>query len=263
MPILYIPHGGGPLPLMNDVNHKGLIKFLTTIIHELPQPKAIIVITAHWEESEVTISSNPTPGMLFDYSGFPPQTYQYAYPAKGDPALAKRIQYTLEQQGVSTSLDDQRGFDHGTFVPLMLMYPDAALPVIQVSLQKDLDPRLHINVGKALAEFSTQGMLILGSGSSFHNMRISEALTAKAPTMSQEFNQWLNNTITGEASWEEKADALSRWEEAPHGKFAHPREEHLLPLHVCFGAAQALQLSVKNVFNQPFYGIHVSAFLWR
>lgn len=263
MTILYIPHGGGPLPLLNDENHHELIRFLTAIPTQIPKPTAIIVITAHWEASSVGISHHPSPGMLFDYYGFPPETYHYSYPAKGDPALANSIHDTLVQRGIPCHQDNERGFDHGTFVPLMMMYPDAEIPVIQMSLQQDLNPALHIQLGEALAEYSAQGMLLLGSGSSFHNLRIPPELADQAPAMSQGFDDWLNQTLLGDQPWDAKATALCQWAGAPHAAFAHPREEHLLPLHVCFGAAKARDLTVSNVFDKPFYGVHVSAFLWR
>jgi len=144
MPALFVPHGGGPMPLLGEANHRELTAFMQSVSARLPRPDAILVITAHWEEAFATVSSSRAPGMLYDYHGFPPESYQFRYPAAGDPALAAFIADMLEKQGIKSRLDPARDFDHGTFVPLMLMYPDADIPVIQLSLMANFDPAAQL-----------------------------------------------------------------------------------------------------------------------
>lgn len=151
MPVLYLPHGGGPMPLLGDPGHKELIDFLRKIPKELPSPKAILMISGHWENDIAAISSSPNPQMIYDYGGFPAECYEYQYPAAGNPVLAQTVADCLEAHDIACTLDNQRGFDHGTFVPLMLMYPDANIPVVQLSLLQSLDPAKHIALGEAIA----------------------------------------------------------------------------------------------------------------
>ena len=198
------------------------------------RPKAILVISAHWEESCVTIQRMGKPDLIYDYSGFPPHTYRLQYPALGDLSLSDRVASLLKAAGVESRFDEKRGYDHGVFVPLLLMFPEADIPVIQVSLKKTLDPREHFEVGKALAPLRDEGVLILGSGMSYHNLR---ALFAGLPTApgSEEFDQWIREVVSAEPRAREVA--LREWKKAPGGVLAHPREEHLLPLMVIAGAA--------------------------
>jgi len=263
-PIIYIPHGGGPMPLLNEPNHKGLIDFLKGLTTQLGQPKAILVISAHWEEDIATVSSALQPDMIYDYYGFPEESYQLTYPAPGAPQLAQKIVTLLKQQGIKAKTDPKRGFDHGTFVPLKLLFPAANIPVVQLSLINDLDPKTQINLGKAIAELAEQDVLIVGSGLSFHNLQV---LMSKDPAVlekSRTFDNWLNHVIIDKAlTWQEREDALVNWIDAPQARFAHPREEHLLPLHVCFGAAQKADLSATNIFNETFLSTQVSGFLWQ
>jgi aromatic ring-opening dioxygenase catalytic subunit (LigB family) len=263
MPVIFVPHGGGPMPLMDDSSHRELISFLKSAAVDFPRPKTILVITAHWEEDLVTVSSGAAPGMLYDYYGFPPETYRYAYPAAGDTELAQRIFNLFINAGIRSRLDSNRRFDHGTFVPLMLMYPAADIPVVQLSLMKSLDPSDHIALGEALASLRTEGVLILGSGMSFHNMQAffngSAAITAK----SEGFDAWLTDSLTNPTlSRNEQSIRLIHWEEAPDARFCHPREEHLLPLHVCFGAGSVASSAATKVFTGHLFNTRISAFLW-
>ena len=168
---LYIPHGGGPMPLMGDPGHAELTKYLQSLAADGEPPSAIVVSSAHWEAPTPTITSAPNPELYFDYYGFPPETYEYRYPAPGSPELAARIADLLRDGGFAPEFDPDRGLDHGVFVPLMLMYPDAAIPVVQVSLVDGLDPATHIALGEALRPLLDGTVLLLGSGMSFHNMR--------------------------------------------------------------------------------------------
>lgn len=263
MPVLFVPHGGGPMPLLNDVNHKELRAFLTSVTAPMPTPKAIVLITAHWEESVVTLSSSPKPSILYDYYGFPPEAYQLTYPAPGEPALATQIANMLADKGIAARLDSERAFDHGTFVPLKLMYPEANIPVVQMSLVHSLDSKTHIAIGEALAPLRDQGVLIVGSGMSFHNMRAFFSSDPTVQSRSAEFDHWLTQTLTAKSSsYDEIKTALTHWQTAPEARFSHPREEHLLPLHVCFGAGHHGSSHAVRNFNGILLNTLISGYLW-
>lgn len=260
--ILYIPHGGGPLPLLNEPGHAAVVRFLRDYPATIPRPEAIVVISAHWEEPVVSVTAAPAPQLLFDYSGFPPETYEYEYPAPGDPELAARVQGLLQEAGIESRLDPERDFDHGLFVPLLLMYPEANIPCIQISLAASLDANLHLEIGRALNELRQDNLLILGSGFSFHNM---QALMSKrgdaVDERNQQFEAWLTQTCCDDEIDEaERAARLADWEAAPHARYCHPREEHLLPLQVCYGIAQQ---PARQVFQEPVAGFIASAYQWR
>lgn len=262
--ILFLPHGGGPMPLLGDPAHKKLTAFMKNIPGKLRKPDAIVVISAHWEERIPTVTGAEYPEMIYDYSGFPEETYKIKYPSPGNPKLADKIMDIFSKNGISAKKDNTRGYDHGLFVPLMLMYPDADIPSIQISQKRDLDPQDHINIGKALAELMNENILVVGSGLSFHNMREFFYHSDESNQKAVEFNNWLIDTITNEKfSDTEREKKLVNWANAPYARFAHPREDHLLPLHVCFGIASAANFSAELVFNDVAVGKQVSAFLWR
>jgi len=259
--ILYIPHGGGPLPLLDEATYGRLNNYLRGFRNSIKKPDAIVVISAHWEESVISITANPRPSMLFDYFGFPPETYRYDYPAAGEPELASRIQAMLRQADIEARLDHQRGFDHGVFVPLMMMYAEADIPCIQVSLSDSMDAAFHIRLGKAMASLRQENLLILGSGYSFHNMSV---LMSEANQASQEknrqFEDWLEQTCSDAGLSEtERERRLADWTLAPHARFCHPREEHLLPLQVCYGVGGS---AAVTSFQQPIDGLITSAYQW-
>ena len=264
MPVVFVPHGGGPMPLLGDANHHELTHFMQSLAADLPRPTAIVVITAHWEEEVVSITFSPAPGMMYDYYGFPPESYEFNYPAPGNPPLAKQIQQLLDDQGINARLDNQRGYDHGTFVPLMLMYPAADIPVIQLSLLASLDPSAHIAIGKALAPLREQGVLIVGSGMSFHNMRAFFSNDPSIKSKSETFDQWLSETLTApDVTNHVREQRLRDWASAPQGRFCHPREEHLLPLHVCWGAASKGSQQAQQNFNGLLFDTVISGYVWR
>ncbi len=260
--ILYIPHGGGPLPLLNEPGHASMSRFLRAYPTTIARPAAIIVISAHWEEPVIAITAAPSPPLLFDYSGFPAETYEYRYPAPGHPALAARVQALLQGAEIDSRLDYQRGFDHGMFVPLMMMYPEADIPCIQVSLAASLDAADHVRIGQALSKLKDQNLLILGSGFSFHNI---PALMSKhddaIDRRNQEFETWLARVCSDQSLSEKEREArLVGWELAPHARYCHPREEHLLPLQVCYGVGQA---AATTVFQDKVAGFITSAYQWK
>lgn len=262
MPVLFVPHGGGPMPLLGEENHRELTAFMQSVSAELPRPKAIVVITAHWEEGVATISSASAPGMFYDYYGFPPETYRFKYPAAGNPELAQSIAGLLDAAGVKSKLDSKRDFDHGTFVPLMLMYPEADIPVVQLSLLDSLDPAAHIAIGRAIAPLREQGVLILGSGMSFHNMQAFFSGNLSIRPRSESFDDFLTETLTEEWDNLKRELHLIQWKSAPEALFCHPREEHLLPLHVCFGAASQANVAATKIFSGFLFNTKISAFLW-
>ncbi len=259
MPVLFVPHGGGPLPLLGDPNHQALEVFLSSLAVTMPKPRAILVITAHWEAAQVTLSNHAAPSMIFDYYGFPPEAYQFCYPAPGESALAKVIVSLLSAKGIETRLE-ARGFDHGTFVPLTLMFPEATIPVVQMSLLEQLDPKAHIEIGEALAPLREQGVLIVGSGMSFHNMRAFFANDPSTLARSREFDTWLTQVLT--SGQKDAKLQLIDWQAAPQARFSHPREEHLLPLLVCFGAAKQSAPAVCN-FNDVLFNALISGYCWQ
>jgi len=197
-------------------------------------PAAILMVSAHWEEPEFTLTSNPKPPMIYDYGGFPDFTYQIHYDAPGEPTLAARVRVLIEAAGMPARLDPARGFDHGAFTPLHVMYPDANVPVIQLSLKEGLDPAAHLKVGQAIAPLRDENVLIVGSGLSYHNLR--QFFSPRGWGPSREFDGWLNGVLLG-GSPKDRDKLLAAWEAAPSARAAHPREEHLIPLMVAAGAA--------------------------
>lgn len=264
MPVVFVPHGGGPMPLLGDANHRELAEFLRSLAATLPRPKAIVVVTAHWEGEVASITHSPAPGMMYDYYGFPPESYEFKYPAPGNPALAEQIHQLAQAQSIAARLDSQRAYDHGTFVPLMLMYPAADIPVVQLSLLASLDPGAHIAIGKALAPLREQGVLIVGSGMSFHNMRAFFSNDPAIKGKSETFDNWLKETLTApQLSAPEREARLRNWAAAPEGRFCHPREEHILPLHVCWGAASQDSAAAERNFNALLFDTFISGYVWH
>jgi aromatic ring-opening dioxygenase catalytic subunit (LigB family) len=223
--------------------------FLRGIPALLPEaPRALLVISAHWEERVPTVLTGAHPPLLFDYGGFPPHTYQLTWPAPGDPSLAARVRDLLKGAGIESAEDGNRGFDHGVFIPLKLSFPAAKLPTIQLSLQAGLDPARHLAIGRALAPLRDEGVLIIGSGMSYHNMRALRGAVEGALAASQAFDGWLSGAV-------QDPDRLIDWQNAPSARACHPREEHLIPLHVCAGAGG----SGKIIFQDQVLGVVVSA----
>lgn len=250
---LFISHGGGPLPLLGDEGHAEMVRCLQGIAAAMPQPEALVIVSAHWEESVPTITAGRFPSLIYDYYGFPPESYQIKYPCVGDPSLATDIHRMFGAAGIEARLDDARGFDHGVFVPLKIMYPQAAIPCVQVSLVKTLDASLHIDIGAALQGLDRRKVLVLGSGFSFHNLRaFFSPASADSRNLNESFEHWLQSVCAGgHDSEEQRRGLLVGWADAPGARYCHPREEHLLPLHVCYGLAQArcterFELTIMN-----------------
>lgn len=261
-PVFFLPHGGGPLPLMDDPSHQPIIDLLKQVSTRWEKPKAVLVISAHWEAEQPTILADTDPGLYFDYYGFPAQTYEYRYPTQNPESWQQSIASAFDDAGLAFRTEAGRGYDHGVFVPMKLIYPEADLPVLQVSLVKGLDPQAHLALGRALAPLRDQGVLIIGSGFSFHNMRAYNFQGGASSPQSEAFHQWLVEQLTDtELSPQQRQQRLAAWTEAPHARFCHPREEHLLPLHVCLGAAQGEPAEI--IFDQAMLGQRAIAALWH
>ncbi len=260
MPTWFVPHGGGPCFFMDwnpphAWNRMG--DFLKGLASTLPhRPKAILMVSAHWLESSFDLTSGAAPELIYDYYGFPPHTYELKYPAPGEPKLAARIAALLGQAGLPSKVNPSRGFDHGMFIPLMLMFPKADIPVVQLSLNSNLDPQLHLQLGQALTTLRDEGVLIVGSGMSFHNMR--GYGDPRFGPISDEFDNWLTNAVQAEP--EQRRQALIDWAVAPSARLSHPprAEEHLLPLMVAAGAAGADK--GQRVFSDRVMETTLSAF---
>jgi aromatic ring-opening dioxygenase catalytic subunit (LigB family) len=243
-PTLFISHGGGPWPFM-DMSRLApqafwdrLAAHLGGLDASLPErPKAVLVVSGHWEEERPTVNAGAHPPLLFDYYGFPEHTYRLSYPAPGSPELAVRVRALLADAGIGNGTDAERGFDHGVFVPFMLIYPDAATPILQLSMLHSLDPEAHLALGRALAPLRDEGVLIVGSGLSYHNLPAMLSQDPRHLQAAAAFEAWLTEAVEAEPA--ERDQRLAAWAQAPGARLSHPREDHLLPLMVAAGAAGA------------------------
>jgi len=244
LPVLFISHGGGPWPYVEGLRTtyaktESELRGLPGRLHG--QPKAVLMISGHWEAPKFSVATGARPPMEYDYSGFPPHTYKIRYAAPGDPDLAGQARKLLAGAGIESAVDPDRGFDHGVFVPLGLMYPLANMPIVMVSVQSDYDPAQHLALGRALAPLRDEGVLIVGSGLNYHNMR---GFGLDSSTRDAEvFTRYLNEAIALE-DVRSRDEKLLNWESAPRSRLAHPREDHLMPLLVAAGAASSDKGSV-------------------
>jgi len=236
-PTFFLSHGGGPWPWLDGEFRRGfdwLEASLRALPAQLPQPpRAVLAVSGHWEEPGFAVSGAARPGMVYDYYGFPEHTYHISYPAPGSPEVALEVVDCAQAAGIAVAIDPARGFDHGTFSMLQPIYPAADVPVVSLSLRHDLDPAAHLALGRALAPLRDRGVVIIGSGLSWHNLRMFDP---RAAVPSAAFDGWLRQTLDiPEAG--ARAAALCAWEQAPAARLAHPREDHLIPLMVAVGAA--------------------------
>lgn len=249
------------MPLLGDPGHEEMISCLQRIASIIPKPDALVVVSAHWEERVPTITSGVSPPLIYDYYGFPAESYEIRYPCAGEPSLARKIHQLLGDSGIESELDEKRGLDHGVFVPLKIMYPEADIPCVQVSLIGSLDPRDHFEMGRALGKLSGDNILLIGSGFSFHNMKaFFQPDTPESRALNHSFESWLLEACCNpDYSEEERMQLLDRWFDAPGARYCHPREEHLLPLHVCCGAAEGPCI---ESFELEIMGKKSSMYLW-
>jgi aromatic ring-opening dioxygenase catalytic subunit (LigB family) len=236
---------------------KRMAEWLRSVPGSLPAPPAaLLVVSGHWEAPVPTVTSSAAPPLIYDYSGFPQSTYELTWPAPGSPQLAASVQQLLNSAGIDAGADAKRGFDHGVFIPLKVAYPEARIPTVQLSLRVGLDPAEHIAIGRALAPLRNEGVLLLGSGMSYHNMR--GFMEPSTRDVSARFDEWLAATVAADPS--ERDASLARWSQAPMARESHPREEHLMPLMVVAGAAGAAR--GQQVLRDEVMGAVVSAFRW-
>lgn len=266
LPTIYFPHGGGPWTVVDlgaGDEYASLDRYLRALPAGLPSaPKAVLCVSAHWEAPKPTVMTAAQPPMLYDYYGFPQAAYEFTWAAPGAPDVAALVKDHLAGAGFSVNEDGERGFDHGTFVPLMLSDPEAKTPTFQLSLVEGLDPAQHVEIGKALAPLRDHGVLIVGSGMSYHNMRMFQAnmrgdrsASHQMDEDSRAFDAWLAETMAAEPS--QRETRVVQWAKAPGGKASHPREEHLLPLMVTLGAG--VEDSATLPYRDRILGAHVSA----
>ncbi|KAA3622068.1 MAG: dioxygenase [Proteobacteria bacterium] len=258
---IFLSHGAGPMPLLGDEGHLEMISCLERIASRFAAPEAFVVVSAHWEESVPTVTATDSPSLIYDYHGFPSASYEIEYPCPGAPALASRVRQSLENADIRSRLDAGRGLDHGVFVPLKIMYPAATIPCVQLSLVDTLDPSVHLEIGRALRWLSSQNVTVIGSGFSFHNMKaFFTAESAESRRLNRAFEKWLVTTCCDAGIPEqERAHMLARWFEAEGARYCHPREEHLLPLLVCYGIAES---HCREHFELTIMGKESSMYLW-
>lgn len=259
LPTYFISHGGGPWPWLPDMRR--MLANLEVSLARMPQeigqvPKAVLMISGHWEDDAFAVMTSPKPGMVYDYSGFPPETYKITYPAPGAPDLADRAAGLIRAAGLPVRPDSRQGFDHGTFAPLAVIYPDADVPVFQVSLRHGYDPAEHFALGRALAPLRDEGVLIVGSGLSYHNLRLFGP-GAKVPSAA--FDAWLGEVL--DAAPAARTAALLDWESAPYARVCHREEDHLVPLFAALGAAEGERATRVYHDTNVFGGVTASS--WK
>jgi aromatic ring-opening dioxygenase catalytic subunit (LigB family) len=261
-PTLFIPHGGGPCFFMDTPpDHPTLWDKMAAYLRGIDgslgvRPHTVLVISGHWQTALPTVNASLGHTLLFDYSGFPEHTYRLTYPASGSPEVAARVLELLHTSGFGPAVDGQRGLDHGVFIPFKLIYPNAHVPIVQLSLQRDLDSATHLELGRALAPLRDEGILIVGSGMSFHNLRSFFVDDPRVNRPAEEFDEWLNDAVTA-SDGKNRAAKLTVWQKAPGAIASHPTPEHLLPLLVVAGAAEgdlAMRTYSDRLMGKPISG---------
>lgn len=262
------------MPILGDPSHESIISSLKTRAPKLlglgtpRQPRAIVLVTAHWNTAEPNISSAASHELLYDYYGFPDEAYRLKYPAPGEPAVAREVKAALEAEGLSAVMDPERGWDHGVFVPMTLVAPEAEVPIVQVSVLESEDPEKHLRMGAALSKLRASNVAIVGSGfASFHNLRQMRALMTSSQSReafrakSDEWNAVLTSAV-GERTRTGRADRLKGWRAFPHADDMHPPRggDHFMPLLVCAGAANDGEVAGNYV--DSFVGVNIFTYYW-
>ncbi|MEK1909346.1 MAG: class III extradiol ring-cleavage dioxygenase [Pseudomonas chlororaphis] len=253
LPSLFISHGSPMLALEPGASGPALARLAA----ELPRPKAIVVVSAHWESQDLRVSSNPRPQTWHDFGGFPAALFAVQYPASGQPELAEQVAQLLRADGLPAQLDDQRPFDHGVWVPLSLMYPQADIPVVQVSLPSRMGPALQTQVGHALSSLRQQGVLLIGSGSITHNLRELDwhAGPESIEPWAKAFRDWMIEKLAAN----DEAALHDYRRQAPNAVRSHPSDEHLLPLYFARGAGGDFSIAHQG-FTMGALGMDIYRF---
>jgi 4,5-DOPA dioxygenase extradiol len=249
LPTLFVSHGSPMLAVQDSPARR----FLQELGKTLPNPKAIVVVSAHWEsQGGPAVSSTDSPETIHDFGGFPAALFAIQYPAHGAPEIAKDVAHRLETAGYIVKVSAQRGLDHGAWVPLMLMYPHADIPVLQVSVLRGASPAEHEKLGQALAALRDESVLVIGSGSLTHNLHEfrGQELNAPVPAWVSDFSAWMKDALQ-ESHYEALLDYRRQ---APHAAKNHPTEEHLMPLFVAMGAA-GREAKATQLHSSYEYGI--------
>ncbi|KAF2092432.1 Extradiol aromatic ring-opening dioxygenase [Rhizodiscina lignyota] len=269
--VIALSHGGGPMPVLGDPSHKEIVRSLKERVPKVlrldsPEaPRAIVVVTAHWSARAPTISNAAKHELFYDYGGFPPETYRLKYDAPGNPQVAQELFDALKEQGLSPETDDDRGWDHGVFIPLLLIRPEADIPIVQLSVLKSEDPEQHFKMGMALQKLRESNVAIIGSGfASFHNLRLMFSGISHDPEFRKRNAAW-NDAINGAVSEKKLGERLGKlkgWREFPGGYEMHPRGggEHLMPLLVCAGAGGDAK---PKQYTDEFLGLDMYSFYWN
>ncbi|AUG42272.1 dioxygenase [Pseudomonas chlororaphis] len=253
LPSLFISHGSPMLALEPGASGPALARLAA----ELPRPKAIVVVSAHWESQDLRVNSNPQPQTWHDFGGFPAALFAVQYPAPGQPELAEQVVQLLRADGLPAQLDDQRPFDHGVWVPLSLMYPQADIPVVQVSLPSRMGPALQTQVGHALSSLRQQGVLLIGSGSITHNLRELDwhAGPESVEPWAKAFRDWMIEKLAAN----DEAALHDYRRQAPNAVRSHPSDEHLLPLYFARGAGGDFSIAHQG-FTMGALGMDIYRF---
>jgi len=254
LPSLFVSHGS---PMM-ALEPSPARDFLAGLGADLMRPRAILVVSAHhdaaYQGGKATVTASPAPPTIHDFGGFPDELFAMRYPAPGDPALAQHIVDLLADHGLAVAADPTRGLDHGAWVPLSLIYPDADIPVVQLSIASNASPEWHYALGQALAPLGDEGVLIVGSGSITHNLRALFSarlpIDAPAPAWVTGFTDWVADRMAAGAI----DDLLHAVERAPHGADNHPTPDHILPLFVAMGAGGS-SFQAERLHASVTYGL--------
>ncbi len=259
-PAIFVSHGSPTVAVDDTPAHR----FLAGLGRRLGRPRAVVCLSAHWETAEPAVTGSPAPPTIHDFYGFPQALYELRYPAPGDPTLAEEIAHLLQAAGLTAMVDAERGLDHGAWVPLLLMYPEADIPVLQLSVQSERGPAHHWQLGEALAPLRQRDVLVMGSGALTHNLadalgRLRRGVIATAeppPRWAEEFDAWITRAVEAGA----RDDLLHYRRRAPHAAYAHPTEEHLLPLFAVAGAGGGRGRKLHDSFEFGSLAMAVFAF---
>ncbi|OEC36580.1 4,5-DOPA dioxygenase extradiol [Pseudomonas cuatrocienegasensis] len=253
LPSLFISHGSPMLALEPGASGPALVQLAS----RMPRPTAIVIVSAHWESQALRVSSGARPQTWHDFRGFPPALYSVEYPAPGDPVLARTVIALLAAAGLEAQADSERPFDHGTWVPLSLLYPQADIPVVQISLPSRHGPALQTRIGRALAALRGQGVLLIGSGSITHNL--GELDWQAGPHSIQPWAKAFRDWIVDALASDDESRLHDYRQQAPFAQRNHPSDEHLLPLFFARGAGGAFQVE-HGGFTYGALGMDIYSF---